>query len=202
MAKITTIEVQGVGISLTKRDSNDFISLTDMAHYKDNDPFLVIAHWLRKKDTLEYLGTWEMIHNGNFKPTEFGRFLQEAGTNRFMMSPKKWIESTNAIGVFTKAGKNGGTYAHKDIAFNFGMWLNPVFQLYLIEEFQRLKSEEQKQIGWSAKRELAKINYHIHTSAISRNLVPPKLTQNQINYIYANEAVWCSRYSRCRCLRE
>ncbi|MBR5764793.1 MAG: KilA-N domain-containing protein [Bacteroidaceae bacterium] len=188
MAKTNYLNVQGFQIALIQRNQDDFISLTDMARYKDNDPYLVIAHWMRIKNTIEYLGAWEILHNESFKPTEFGRLLNEAGSNRFMLTPQKWVESTNAIGVFSKSGKNGGTYAHKDIAYNFGMWLNPVFQLYITEDYLRLKAEEKEDDNWTAKRELARINYHIHTSAISRNLIPPRLTKNQVNFIYASEA--------------
>ena len=188
MAKNNYLNVQGLQIALMKRNQEDFISLTDMARYKDNDPFLVIAHWMRIKNTMEYLGAWEILHNSGFNPTEFGRLLNEAGSNRFMLTPQKWITSTNAVGIISKSGKNGGTYAHKDIAYSFGMWLNPVFQLYITEDYLRLKSEEKQYDNWTAKRELAKINYHIHTSAISRNLIPPQLTKSQINYIYASEA--------------
>ena len=138
MAKKKYLNVQGLHIALMKRNHEDFISLTDMARYKDNDPFLVSAHWMRIKNTIEYLGAWEILHNSGFNPTEFGRLLNEAGSNRFMLTPQKWMVSTNAIGIISKAGKNGGTYAHKDIAYNFGMWLNPVFQLYITEDYLRL----------------------------------------------------------------
>jgi len=134
---------------------------------------------MRNRNTIEYLGVWECLYNPNFKPLEFEGFRKEAGLNAFTLSPQKWIEKTNAIGLISKSGRNGGTYAHKDIAFKFASWISIEFELYLIKEFQRLKIEEQKQLGWSAKRELAKINYHIHTDAIKHNLIPAKLTPNK-----------------------
>jgi len=143
---------------------------------------------LSLKSTIEYIGEWELLFNPNFNYTEFGTIKNSAGSNNFVLSVKQWIEKTGAIGITAKAGRYGGTYAHKDIAFHFGMWISPRFQLLLVKEFQRLKEEEQKAIGWSAKRELAKINYHIHTSAISRNLIPKELSKEQINFIYASEA--------------
>ena len=199
MAKIL---VKDTNVTVLKINEEDYISLTDIAKYKSDDPNAVIANWIRNRNTIEFLGLWEILYNPDFKPLEFEGFRKDAGLNSFTLSPQKWVATTNARGIITRSGRYGGTFAHKDIAFKFANWISVEFELYIVKEFQRLKSEEQKQIGWSAKRELAKINYHIHTSAISRNLVPPKLTQNQINYIYANEAVWCSRYSRCRCLRE
>jgi len=143
---------------------------------------------MRNRNTIEYLGVWEYLYNPKFKPLEFDGFRKEAGLNAFTLSPQKWIEKTNAIGLISKSGRNGGTYAHKDIAFKFASWISIEFELYLIKEFQRLKEEEQKQLGWSAKRELAKINYHIHTNAIKHNLIPAKLTPQQTSIIYANEA--------------
>lgn len=159
-----------------------------MAKYGDNDPALIVSHWMRLRNTIEYLGAWETMHNPNFKPTEFGRFLSESGANSFTLSPKKWVESTNAIGIYSKSGRKGGTYAHRDLAYNFGMWLSPIFQLYLVEEYQRLKTEEKKQLEWSAKRELSKINYHIHTDAIKHHLIPDEVTSAQASIIYAEEA--------------
>ena len=143
---------------------------------------------MRNKDVLGFLGLWESLHNPNFKGIEFTTFETEAGKNSFYLSPQRWIEKTNAIGIISKSGNNGGTYAHSDIAFEFASWLNPEFKLYLITEFQRLKKIEQKELGWDAKRELAKLNYHIHTDAIKENLIVPNLTKEQINFIYANEA--------------
>ena len=183
MAKIN---VKGSDISIIKIENSDYISLTDMAHSQMEEH--IIIRWLSLKSTIEYIGEWEALYNSDFNYTEFGTIKNSAGSNNFMLSVKQWIEKTGAIGITAKAGRYGGTYAHKDIAFHFGMWISPKFQLLLVKEFQRLKEEEQKAIGWSAKRELAKINYHIHTDAIKHNLIPPKLTQQQISFIYANEA--------------
>jgi len=148
----------------------------------------VIYNWMRNRNTIELLGFWEMLYNPDFKPLEFEGFRKQAGLNSFVLTPKKWIESTNAKGVISKSGRYGGTFAHKDIAFEFASWISIEFKLYIIKEFQRLKEEEQKQLGWSAKRELAKINYRLHTDAIKTNLIPPKLSPQQINFIYASEA--------------
>lgn len=160
---------------MLKRDKEDYISLTDMARFKDNEPSLIISHWMRLRNTLEYLGVWESIHNPNFKPTEFGRFKEEAGLNSFTMTPKKWIESTGAIGIESKPGRyGGGTYAHKDIAFNFGMWLSPTFQLYVVREYQRLREAENNPLleHWDVKRILSKTNYALHTDAIKSMIIP------------------------------
>ena len=183
MAKIN---VTGTDITIIQIDNSDFISLTDMAHSQMEEH--IIIKWLSLKSTIEYIGEWEILFNPNFNYTEFGTIKNSAGSNNFVLSVKQWIERTGAIGITAKAGRYGGTYAHKDIAFQFGMWISPRFQLLLVKEFQRLKEEEQKALGWTAKRELAKINYHIHTSAISRNLIPKELSKEQINFIYANEA--------------
>ena len=183
MAKII---VNDTDITIIKVNESDYISLTDMAKSQMQEH--IIFKWLSLKNTLDYIGEWELLYNPNFNCTEFGIIRNSAGSNNFVLSTKSWIERTNAIGIIAKVGRYGGTYAHKDIAYHFGMWISPRFQLLLVKEYQRLKAEEQKQIGWTAKRELAKINYHIHTSAISRNLVPPRLTIDQINYIYASEA--------------
>ena len=185
MAKIL---VKDTNVTVLKINEEDYISLTDIAKYKSDDPNAVIANWIRNRNTIEFLGLWEILYNPDFKPLEFEGFRKDAGLNSFTLSPQKWVATTNARGIITRSGRYGGTFAHKDIAFKFANWISVEFELYIVKEFQRLKSEEQKQIGWSAKRELAKINYHIHTSAISRNFVPLKLTQNQINYIYASEA--------------
>jgi len=184
MAKIT---VQDTEITVLSINERDYISLTDMVKNIENG-LALIEKWLRNKNTIEFIGMWEEIYNPVFNSPEFEGIKNSAGLNRFILSVKQWIEKTNAIGITAKAGRYGGTYAHKDIAFHFGMWISPRFQLLLVKEFQRLKEEEQKAIGWTAKRELAKINYHIHTSAISRNLVPKKLSKEQINFIYASEA--------------
>ena len=148
----------------------------------------IIFRWLSLKSTIEYLGEWEMLYNPNFNCTEFGTFRNMAGSNNFVLSVKTWIEKTNAIGIFSKAGRYGGTYARNDIAFKFASWLSVEFELYLVKEFQRLKAKEQELIGWSAKRELAKINYRIHTDAIQQNLIPAAVSRAQMNIIYASEA--------------
>ena len=185
MAKIN---VQQTDVTILKINEDDYISLTDIAKFKSDDPTAVIANWMRNRNTIEYLGIWETLYNPDFKPLEFEGFRNEAGLNAFTMSPQKWIEATNAKGMISKSGRYGGSFAHKDIAFKFAAWISIEFELYFIKEFQRLKEEEQKQLGWSAKRELSKINYHIHTDAIKQNLVPTELTPQQISYVYANEA--------------
>ena len=173
-------------ITYIKIDYEDYISITDMLKSKDGDFF--VSDWLRNRNTIEFLGIWEEIHNPNFNYGEFAIIKSQAGLNSYKISVKEWTEKTNAIGIISKAGRYGGTYAHKDIAFEFGMWISPKFKLLLIKEFERLKAEEQKQIGWNAKRELSKINYRIHTDAIKKNLVPKELTKFQINFVYAEEA--------------
>ena len=182
------VNVKDTSVSVIKYDETDFISLTDIAKFKSEEPNAVIANWLRNRNTIEYLGIWETLYNTDFKPFEFEGFKKEAGLNAFTLSPTKWIESTNAKGIIVKSGRYGGTYAHKDIAFKFASWISVEFELYFIKEFQRLKEEEQKQLGWSAKRELAKINYRIHTDAIKQNLIPPELTLAQKSFVYADEA--------------
>jgi len=183
MAKIN---VTGTDITVIRIEDSDYISLTDMAHSQMEEH--IIIKWLSLKSTIEYIGEWEALFNTNFNYTEFGTIKNSAGSNNFVLSVKQWIEKTGAIGITAKAGRYGGTYAHKDIAFHFGMWISPRFQLLLVKEFQRLKEEEQKALGWSAKRELAKINYHIHTDAIKYNLIPAELSPQQTSIIYANEA--------------
>lgn len=180
------ITVQGTKIAIKQIGGNDFISITDMLNAKDGGFF--VSDWLRNRNTVEFLGIWESIHNPAFNYGEFAIIRTQAGLNRFKMSVKEWIEKTNAIGIKATAGRYGGTYAHKDLAFEFGMWISPEFKIYLIKEFQRLKEQEQKQLEWSAKRELAKVNYLIHTGAIKDNLIVAELTKEQINYVYANEA--------------
>ena len=175
---MTKITVQDTDISIVKYNEEDYISLTDMARSQMQEH--IIFRWLSLKSTIEYLGEWEMLYNPVFNCT--------AGSNNFVLSVKTWIEQTNAQGIRSKAGRYGGTYAHRDIAYHFGMWLSPKFQLLLIKEYQRLKTEEQKLLGWSAKRELSKINYRIHTDAIRQNLIPAKVTPAQANIIYASEA--------------
>ena len=185
MAKIT---VKDTEVTVIKIEDNDYVSLTDIAKFKTSDANSVIANWLRNRMTLEYLGLWETLYNPHFKPLEFEGFRKEAGLNAFTISPQKWIDSTNAIGLVSKSGRYGGTFAHKDIAFKFASWISVEFELYFIKEFQRLKAQEQAQLGWNAKRELSKINYRIHTDAIKQNLIPQELTMHQISAIYANEA--------------
>ena len=187
MAKII---VQNTQINVLNFKEQDYISLTDMASAKEGDSRAadVIKNWIRSRYTIEFLGTWEIIHNPNFKVVKFDHFRKSAGLPSFVLSASEWIEQTNAIGIIVKKGRYGGTYAHKDIAFEFGSAISVPFKLYLIEEFQRLKTEEQQQLGWSAKRELSKINYRIHTDAIKQNLIPPEVTPVQASIIYANEA--------------
>jgi hypothetical protein len=183
------ISVQGNEISIISRKQEDYISLTDMAkHRNKEDPFAIINNWMRGRSTIEFLGLWEKLSNPDFKPLEFERFRSEAGSNYFVLSPQRWIESTHAIGIISKSGRYGGTYAHKDIAFEFATWISSEFKLYLIKEFQRLKDEELKQLGWDIRRNLAKINYRIHTDAIKENLIPPELSARQMNLVYATEA--------------
>ena len=183
MAKIT---VQNTDISVVKYNEEDYISLTDMAKSQLQEH--IIFRWLSLKSTIEYLGEWEMLYNPDFNCTEFGTIKNAAGSNNFVLSVKTWIERTGAIGIRSKAGRYGGTYAHRDIAYHFGMWISPKFQLLLVKEYQRLKTEEQRLLGWSAKRELSKINYRIHTDAIKQNLIPMEVSPIQASTIYANEA--------------
>jgi len=185
MAKIM---VKDTEVTVLLINNEDFISLTDIARFKTSDTNAVIGNWMRNRNTIEYLGIWESLYNPNFKPLEFEGFKKESGLNAFVLSPQKWIQSTNAVGIISKSGRYGGTFAHKDIAFKFASWISVEFELYVIKEFQRLKEQEQLQLGWSAKRELAKINYRIHTDAIQQNLIPIELTQQQISIVYANEA--------------
>ncbi len=185
MAKI---KVQNTEITVVRYNEADYISLTDIAKFKSDDPTAVIGNWMRNRNTVEYLGIWESLYNPGFNPIEFEGFRKEAGLNAFTLSPKKWIETTHAIGIMSKSGRYGGTYAHKDIAFKFASWISVEFELYIIKEFQRLKTEEQAQFGWSAKRELSKINYRIHTDAIKQNLIPAEVSPVQASIIYANEA--------------
>lgn len=185
MAKIN---VQQTAITLLKVNEQDYISLTDIARHKSDDPTAVIGNWMRNRNTIEYLGIWETLYNPGFKPLEFDGFRKEAGLNAFTLSPQKWINSTGAIGIVSRSGRYGGTFAHKDIAFKFASWISVEFELYLVKEFQRLKEQEQVQIGWNAKRELSKINYRIHTDAIKQNLIPQEITPAQASRIYANEA--------------
>ena len=180
------LSVLDTRISYFNIDNEDYISLTDMLKSKDGEFF--ISDWLRNRNTIEFLGIWEELHNPNFNYGEFAIIKSQAGLNSYKLSVKEWVEKTNSIGIIAKAGRYGGTYAHKDIAFEFGMWISPKFKLLLIKEFERLKSEEQKQLGWSAKRELSKINYKIHTDAIKQNLIPKELTKKETSIVYAEEA--------------
>lgn len=184
-AKMVVNEVE---IRVIKVQGEDYICLTDIARQRSDDPTAVIGHWMRNRNTIEYLGIWETLYNPHFKPTEFEGFKMEAGLNAFTLSPSKWITATQAIGIVAKSGRYGGTYAQRDIAFKFASWISVEFELYLIKEFQRLKEAEQQTLAWSAKRELAKINYRIHTDAIQQNLIPPELDRKRISMIYANEA--------------
>ena len=187
MAKII---VQNTEITVLSHDEKDYISLTDMANGKQSESRAadIIKNWIRTRYTIEFLGTWEMIHNPNFKVVEFDHFRMQAGLPNFVLSVSEWIEKTNAIGIIVKKGRYGGTYAFKDIAFEFGTAISVTFKLYLIEEFQRLKTDEQKLLEWSAKRELSKINYRIHTDAIKSNLIPAEVTREQAAMKYAEEA--------------
>ena len=184
MAKI---KVNDTEISVISFEEKDYISLTDMVRNIENG-LALIEKWLRNKNTIEFMGIWEEMYNPIFNSPEFEGIKNEAGLNRFVMSVKQWISKTNAIGIVAKSGRYGGTYAHKDLAFEFASWVSPQFKLYLIREYQRLKDEEQKQLGWSAKRELSKINYRIHTDAIKRNIIPEEVTPQQASIIYASEA--------------
>ncbi|MCL2683483.1 MAG: KilA-N domain-containing protein [Bacteroidales bacterium] len=181
-----TIHVQGTEISVMRINNQDYICISDMIKAKDNNFF--IANWLRNRNTLEYIGIWEQVHNPNFNYVEFDIIKSQAGLNRFRVSIKDLIQETNLTCLHATTGRYGGTYAHKDIAFEFAMWISPEFKIYIVKEFQYLKEQEQKALGWSAKRELAKINYHIHTSAIKQNLIPAELIPQQTSIIYATEA--------------
>ena len=182
--------VRGTEISVQWNSSrDDFISLTDIAKLKDSDnPRYIIQNWLRNRNTIEFLGVWESLYNPEFNRVEFDAFRSQAGLNSFVMTPQKWVEATGAIGIVSKAGRYGGTYAHKEIAFEFASWISVEFKLYRVKEFERLKTEEMKQLGWDIKRNLAKINYRIHTDAIKENLIPPELSAKQVSMVYASEA--------------
>ena len=182
-----TVEVLGTAISVYQHEEGDYISLTDMVKGIENG-LALIEKWLRNKNTIEFMGVWEEIYNPDFNSPEFEGIKNQAGLNRFVLSVKQWVEKTGSKGIIAKAGRYGGTFAHKDIAFEFASWISPQFKLYLIKEFQRLKEDEQKQLGWDIKRNLTKINYRIHTDAIKANLIPPELTKTQTSFIYANEA--------------
>lgn len=193
MSKMIKEKIYANGLTIdiyTSDFQNEYISLTDIAKYKSDEPNDVIRNWMRGRDVIEFLGLWEILHNPNFKPVEFDGFKNEAGANAFTMSPKKWIDSTNAIGIVSKAGRYGGTYAHSDIAFEFASWISPEFKLYIIKDYKRLKFDENSRLSlnWNLNREIAKLNYKIHTDAIKDNLILPELTQKQISFAYASEA--------------
>ena len=193
MAKMVkeTIHANGVDIGIYTQDfENEYLSLTDIAIYKSDDTAAVIQNCMRNRDVLEFLGLWEKLHNDNFNPLEFEGFRKQAGANAFTMSPKKWIETTSAIGMVSKAGRYGGTYAHSDIAMSFATWISPEFQLYIMKDYRRLKTDENSRLSlsWNLNREISKLNYRIHTDAIKKNLIPPELTHRQISNTYASEA--------------
>ena len=189
MAKQNIMTVKDVNIRTIKVDGKDYLCITDIARQKNEaEPKDVVKNWMRQKNTLEYLGLWERLYNPSFKGVEFDPLLAEAGSNSFTMSPTRWVEITGAIGIVTKSGAGGGTYAHHDIAFKFANWVSVEFELYLVMEFQRLKAKEQELIGWTAKRELSKINYRIHTDAIKHHLIPEEVTREQAAMKYAEEA--------------
>ncbi len=187
--KSKKIEVLSRSVTIYQHREEDFISLTDIARHRDEKRSdYIIQNWMRNRNTIEFLGIWEQLNNPAFNSIEFDGIRNQAGLNSFSLTPKRWISATAAIGLLAKTGRYGGTYAHKDIAFEFASWISVEFKLYLIKEFQRLKEEEFKQLGWDIKRNLAKINYRIHTDAIKQNLIPRQLTKAQINHIYASEA--------------
>ncbi|MDR1485228.1 MAG: KilA-N domain-containing protein [Planctomycetaceae bacterium] len=192
MTKLQKIVVSNTEITITQFNNNDYICITDMANAKEGQARAadIIKNWVRTRTTLEFLGTWEQLYNPDFKVVEFDHFKMQAGLPSFVLSPGQWIEKTNAIGMYVKQGKYGGTYAHKDIAFEFGAAISPVFRLFLIKEFQRLKENEQqhRSLEWSLQRTLSKINYRIHTDAIKEHIIPTVVTKVQISYVYANEA--------------
>ncbi len=183
---MTKITVKDTEVNIVKVNGEDYICLTDMLRAKDGDFF--ITDWLRNRNTLEFIGIWEKVYNPNFNYGEFAIIRNQSGLNSFKISVKEFVTRTNSVSLQAKAGRYGGTYAHKDIAFEFAMWISPEFKVYIVKEFQRLKAEEQKALGWSAKRELSKINYRIHTDAVKQNLMPSEVTPAQASIIYANEA--------------
>ena len=191
MAKSSKITVQNTEIALTNTEKGAYISLTDIAKYRNaTEPFSIINNWMRSRSTIEFLGLWETLNNPDFKPIEFDRFRNEAGSNYFVLSPKRWIEDTYAIGITSKSGRYGGTYAHNDIAFEFASWISSEFKLYLITEFKRLKQEENDRLHleWNLQRTISKINYRIQTDAVKEKLIPKAITKKQAAFVYANEA--------------
>ena len=186
-----TIHAKGLDIAIyTENFQDEFISLTDIARYKSDEPKDVIKNWMRNKDTIEFLGLWESLHNESFKGVEFDSFRNQAGSNAFTLSPQKWIEATNAVGIISKSGRYGGTFAHSDIAFEFASWISAEFKLYIIKDYKRIKSDENSRLSlnWNLNREISKLNYRIHTDAIKENLLPPDLLPTQISFTYASEA--------------
>ena len=191
MAKSKTIKVQGREITLISDKVNDFISLTDMARYRDAERTnYIIQNWMRTRSAIEFCGLWEQLNNPDFKRIEFDAFKNESGSNSFALTPQKWIETTNAKGIISKSGRYGGTFAHRDIAFEFATWISAEFKFYFIKEFQRLKADENDRLKleWNLQRTLSKVNYHIHTDAIKENLIPKELSKEKINFVYADEA--------------
>ena len=190
-ARKSTIEVRGTVIAVLFQDDHDFISLTDIARYRNSqEPFAIINNWMRSRSTIEFLGLWETLNNPSFKPLDFERFRNEAGSNYFVLSPQRWIEATNATGISSKSGRYGGTYAHRDIAFEFASWISSEFKLYLIKEFQRLKEDENRRLSlaWNLNRTLSKLNYRIHTDAVKQHLIPAEVTAAQAALTFATEA--------------
>ena len=186
-----TLHAKGIDISIYTLDfENEFLSLTDIAKYKSDDANATICNWMRNRETIEFLGIWESLHNPDFKPLEFEGFRHQAGLNAFTMSPTKWINGVGAIGIVTKAGRYGGTYAHSDIALEFASWISAEFKLYIMKDYQRIKRDENSRLslGWNLNREITKLNYRIHTDAVKAHLIPPDLTPEQISYTYASEA--------------
>ncbi len=192
MPKKETVTAQGTEITVIAREADDdFLSLTDIARYKNPlEPNVVVANWLRLYNTIEFLGVWERLYNPDFKPLEFEGFMREAGANSFTLSPKRWIEATDAIGIISRSGRGGGTFAHKDIAFKFASWISVEFELYIVKDYQRLKAEEQQRLSleWNLQRTLSKINYRIHTDAIKEQIIPKEVTRTQAAAVYASEA--------------
>ncbi len=189
MSNNIRIDIEGSAIAVIKNNGDDYISLTDLAKHKNTEHTgVVISHWMSTRYAIEFMGIWERVNNPDFNITEFRYIRNESGSNGFVLSTKQWLEKTLAIGIVAKAGRYGGTYAHKDIAFEFATWISPELKFYLIKEFQRLKEQEQKLLGWNLQRTLAKINYRIHTDAIKENLIPPELPKEKINFVYASEA--------------
>ena len=186
MNKSSELDIRGISVRVVNINGEDYICLTDMLKAKDGEVF--ITDWLRNRNTLEFIGIWEQVYNPSFNYGEFATIRNQAGLNSFKIGVQEFAQRTNAVGIISKAGRYGGTYAHKDIAFEFAMWISAEFKIYIVKEFQRLKAKEQELIGWSAKRELAKINYRIHTDAIQQNLIPATVTRAQMNIIYASEA--------------